>query len=254
MTSAIRVVRCGAIIELTLSRTACRNALDRAALRELAAVVSSVTVEVRAIVLTGAGSVFSAGADLTELEGTQDDLGFDWLLGEVVAAIANAPQVVIAAVEGACIGAAVELALSCDACVASSSAFFELPAVRLGLLYRPAAVARLHATLPRQALTRLLLLGERLDAAAASTLGLATRLAPVGEAVAAAHELANAAADGDARALIATKELLRALDRRERELDRFERVRGELVSSPARRAALAAARRRDAGTGVLGAT
>ncbi len=238
------------LTEITLSSPARRNALDRATLSALAAAVGDDAGESRALILSGSADVFSAGADLNELRGTTEDLAFDALLAEVVRAIERQPLPVVAAVEGPCIGAAVELALACDMCVASAGAFFELPAVRLGILYSPASIARLHGTLPRQALTRLVLMGERLDARSALRIGLVTRVAPGGSALHAARELARGVASADADAFAATKELLRALDRGDRALDRFEAVRARLVGSPARRAALDAARGRSRGAGV----
>jgi len=241
--AAIKTARVASVFELTIRRPARRNALDRGTLGEIRSRIAGLGSDVRAVILTGDGGVFGAGADLTEIQGGEEDLHFDELLAEVVAAIAGAPQLIIAAVEGACIGASLELALACDACIASESAFFALPAVRLGLLYNPSTVARMHASLPRQALTRLLLLGERLDAPTAAALGLLTRLTASGCAMAEARELA-ASVLGDPSAFAASKELLGALDGGLAELERFEPLRRELVASPARRAALAHARSR----------
>lgn len=232
------------LTELTLNAPERRNALDRATLGALAAALDGDAGGSQALILTGSAGVFSAGADLGELHGTTEDLAFDALLAEVVHAIESQPRPVVAAVDGPCMGAAVELALACDMCVVSAGAFFELPAVKLGILYSPASVARLHSTLPRQALTRLVLMGERLDAQTALRTGLVTMVASEGEALPAARELARAASSGDGDAFAATKQLLRTLDRGDRALDRFEAVRARLVASPSRRAALDAARGR----------
>ncbi|MDA8209941.1 MAG: enoyl-CoA hydratase/isomerase family protein [Actinomycetota bacterium] len=237
------------LTELSLKSPERRNALDRATLGSLVAALGDETGVSGALILSGSEGVFSAGADLSELQGTTADLGFDALLAEVVGAIERQPRLVVSVVEGPCMGAAVELALACDICIASADAFFELPAVRLGILYSPASIARLHATLPRQALTRLLLMGERLNAQTALQLGMVTMVASKETALPAARDLARAVSSANSDAIDATKQLLRALDRGERDLDRFEADRIRLVASPSRRAALEAARVRRRGAG-----
>ena len=92
-------------------------------------------------------------------------------------------------------------------------------------------------------------MGERLDAQTAFQLSLITKVTSEGEAMPAARELARAVTAADGDALAATKRLLRALDRGERDLGRFEADRARLVASPSRRAALVAARERRRGVG-----
>lgn len=250
MSDELRVAESDGIATLTIDRTRRRNALSRALLAGLADAVSSRDGSaLRAIVLEGAGDCFSAGADLDELDGTLDDLTMD----DAVAAAANALRTVsvpvVAAIEGPCVGAAVELAMACDVRVASSSAFFEVPAVRLGILYNPAAVARLHRQLPPHTLTRLLLLGERLDAEALAASGVVAAPATAqGRARDRACELARLGPPGPWPAAQATKRLLVALSAGPATgiptLAAFEADRRRLAVSEDRAAALAAARTR----------
>lgn len=220
-----------------------RNALSSGLLAELNdCLAGAVDAASKAVVLTGAGGVFSAGADLTELSGTVEDRVIDENIAAVADAIRQLPVPVIAAVEGACIGAAVDLVLACDLAVASASAFFEIPAVRLGLLYRPASIARWQRTIPRAALFRLLVLGDRIDADDALRAGLVGVVVSAGQAETKALALAGRSTAGDASA--ATKRLLTAVDDGEFDPVEWETTRLRLLASEQRWQALRLATRR----------
>jgi enoyl-CoA hydratase/carnithine racemase len=194
------------------------------------------------VILTGAGDCFSAGADLADITGTVDDIAVDEAVERTVAAVEEAPAPVIAAIEGPCIGAAFDLAMACDLRVASTTAFLELPAARLGILYNPRAIARLHGTLGRQTLARLVLIGERLDGEAALGAGLVSHLAPEGKAAQEAETLARRAADGAPDAVASSKRLLADLDGGSSDIEHWRQVRTELLASPERQQALARAK------------
>lgn len=233
----------GGVVEISLADPARRNALGYSTLAALRSVVDdAVAAEARAIVLTAQGPAFSAGADLDDLTGGPEDERYDDAVAEVVEALRSCPAPVVVAVDGACIGAAVDLALACDVVVAGQGARFAVPATRLGILYNPAAVARLHATVPTTAL-RALLLGVEMDAATAQAVGLVALAVPSGEARSAALELAAAAGQGVPAAVAATKGLLAALDRGDDDLSRWQERRARLLSSADRRNAIGAARR-----------
>jgi enoyl-CoA hydratase/carnithine racemase len=239
------VIEGGGVLDLVLSRPERRNALSREMLAGLAAAVRGAGPGTRAIVLSGAGGTFSAGADFAELTGTEADVAFDDAVGNAVAAIADADCPVVAAIDGPCMGAALDLALACDVRIAAVGASFEIPAVRLGLLYNPAAVARMHAVLPRQSLVRLLVMGERLGARQALEAGLVAEVVQDGSAREAIAARAAAVTAGPA--LHATKQLLRDLDHGPCDLEAWEAPRRRLLSSPERRSAIEAARLRHAG-------
>jgi enoyl-CoA hydratase/carnithine racemase len=228
----------------TLERPARRNALSRQLLESLRAALTRVTAErLGALVLTGAGDCFSAGADISELRGTAEDVAFDDALAEIIGLIREAPFVVIAAIEGACIGAALDLACACDLRVVAASALFELPSVRLGLLYNPAAILRLQRRLPAPTMRRLVLLGDRINGSEALASGIGSYACAAGHAAALASELARRAIVGS-RALVESKRLLNALEHGDTDLAVWDEIRNELLSSPERRAALAAAKTR----------
>jgi len=244
MTAPLVIEKSANVTTLAFNRPAQRNALSRELLESLRTALASAEADkVSAIILAGATDCFSAGADISELDGTPNDLSFDEALGEIVNAIQNGPFLVIAAIEGACVGAAFDLACACDARVASSTAFFELPAVRFGLLYNPTAVARIQRVLPSATVRRLLLMGGRIDASQSIASGIATHLVEKSHARGAAHEIAKQALINP-RALTETKRLLAALEQGLTNLSSWQTVRRELLGSPERRAAVASAKLR----------
>jgi enoyl-CoA hydratase/carnithine racemase len=198
--------------------------------------------DARAVILSGSGDVFSAGADFADLTGTIDDLAMDDAIEKAVIQIRDMPAPVIAAIEGPCMGGAVDIALACDFLVASKEAFFEVPAARLALLYNPEAVRRWRARLSGLTLRRMLILGERFTAAEAVQAGVVSHLAVEGAALEKSRELADRAAKCSRDAVAATKGLLVALEAGETDLARWEKIREQILDSPERRESVARAR------------
>jgi enoyl-CoA hydratase len=182
--------RDGDVAVITLDRHERRNALDVEhclALRE--AVGEAAASGARALVVTGAGSSFCAGADLTAVYGPQ----FRDALYSMLAAVASVPVPVIAAVNGPAIGAGTQLAIACDLRVAAPPAVFAVPTARNGLAVDPWTIRRL-GLLAGGATARALLIGcETLDAAAACRRGLADRAGDLADALTWAKELAGLA-------------------------------------------------------------
>ena len=224
------------VLEVTFENARRRNALSRSLLSALSRAIDDARAgEFRAVVLAGAGDAFSAGADLAELKGTIDDRAVDDAIRGAAASIRDCTVPVIAAVEGPCIGGALEVALSCDAIVAAEGAYFALPATHLGLLYDPRAVARLRLRLSPAALRWLLLLGEPIDAGTGAVMGLVARVVGEGTARAEARALAERVSARSPRAVAATKKLLDELERGCARLDEWERVRLDSLDSKERR-------------------
>lgn len=229
--------------EVVLSDARRRNALGYGTLAALrAAVDDAVVAGARVVVLAADGPAFSAGADFRDLTGALTNLEFDDALSSTARALRRAPVPIVAAVDGPCIGAAVDLALSCDFVVAGESSRFELPALRLGLLYNPAAIARWHRTVSGAAL-RSLLLGVPLDARSAAVHGLVAKVVADGQARCVAIDVARLMTAGLPEATKATKSLLAALDEGRSDLDEWSAWRRRLLASEERRAALDARRR-----------
>lgn len=233
----------GEILKILLDNAARRNALGFATLDGiLDGIRRAESGGMRAIVLSALGPVFSAGADFDDLEGTSADIAYDNALARVTAAIRGSAVPVVAAVHGPCLGAGVDLVLSADLIVAGRSARFEVPATRLGILYNPASLAILHGRVPAAVLRRLML-GVSVSAEEAHSTGLVAAVVDDSDTVAHATSLARHIAGGSPEAVAATKQLLTSLDAGERDLDRWQLLRTQLLDAEGRRRIIADRRR-----------
>ena len=184
----IRVERRGAVALITLDRQERRNAIDQHACRALVDAVDQ-TEDARVLVLTGAGGHFCAGADLTHVE----DAAFVEALRAALMALRDVPKPVIAAVEGAALGAGTQLAIACDLRVAAPDARFGIPAAKLGLMVDQWTVQRLALLAGHGPARSMLLAAEVLDGASASAVGLVQRVGTLADALAWADEIAGLA-------------------------------------------------------------
>jgi enoyl-CoA hydratase len=184
-----------------------RNALSAELCEELRARLEGAVADgLRAVVITGEGRVFCAGADLArraadtgagdapETPGTGGITAgggdtFRPAFEALCTTITGIPIPVIAAVGGPAIGAGTQLVAACDLRVAAEQATFGIPAVRLGVMLSAANIRRLAQAVGMAAAQDLLLTGRTVDAAEAARLGLVQRV--VGDALAAALELAG---------------------------------------------------------------
>lgn len=162
-------------VRLVLNRPEARNALNTALLADLAAVLTDLAQDpaCRAVLLTGAGGNFAAGADVTELAGkTRNEAANDPRKGHW-AAIRAFPKPMVAAVDGFALGGGLELALMADLMVLGADARLGLPETNLGLIPGAGGTQRLTALIGRARAMRLVLTGEIIDAATAQDWGLA---------------------------------------------------------------------------------
>lgn len=195
---------------LVLDREAKRNALDGALIRSLTEEAEALAAddELHAVVVTGRGDkAFSAGADRRELESLNKSNAAAWItrLHDAIQAVRAIPVPVVARIEGACIGGAMEIAAGCDLRVGGASAFFAMPEVRVGI---PSVIEA--ALLPRIVgagrANRLVMTGATVDAQTAHAWGFLDALA---DDVDRALEATLAAlAEADATALRLQKELV----------------------------------------------
>ena len=177
----------GAVATATLRRPERRNALDVAGCRALTGELrQAVEGGARAVVVTGEGPHFCAGADLGAVHDDEFALALRELLGTVV----DLPVPVIAAVHGAALGAGTQLAVACDLRVVDPTARFGIPAAKLGLMVDHWTVRRLSLLAGHGPAQAMLLAAEELDAEAALRLGLAQRPGGLAEAQAWAEEIA----------------------------------------------------------------
>ena len=177
-----RVLSSGAkIAGITLNRPERRNALSLALMRELTACLRETgsSNEIRAVILSAAGNVFSSGHDLNEIRDRSiNDYRqlFDACV-EMMNAIQSVPQPVIAEVQGLATAAGCQLVAACDLAIAAEEAKFATPGVRIGLFCSTPMVALTRAIGRKRAL-EMLLTGTPIDARTASDWGLINHVVP----------------------------------------------------------------------------
>jgi enoyl-CoA hydratase/carnithine racemase len=184
--SLIGVGREGAVCILTLQREEKLNALSGALERELLDAISGENVrDSRALVITGAGKAFSAGADINEFADSDaaSIAAYYADTGDVYERLAALPMPTIAAIHGWCLGGGLELALATDFRIADETAAFGLPEVEIGILPSSGGTYRLVRLLGPAKAKELMLLRRRFDARDAHALGLVTEVAPAGKAL-----------------------------------------------------------------------
>jgi len=187
---ALHVERRDDVALLTIDRPERRNAVDHDTLALIeAGVRGAVEDGSRAIVLTGAGGHFCAGADLTGLE----DSGFATVLRGVLDLLVSVPVATIAAVEGAALGAGTQLASFCDLRVATPTATFGIPAAKLGLMVDANTVERVVALAGGATARAMLLAADTVSGQRAHDLGFVQRLGGLEEALTWAAEIARLA-------------------------------------------------------------
>jgi len=170
----------GAVAVLTLDRPKALNALDRATLEALLAHRGALAgkADVRAVVLTGEGRAFAAGADIAEMRAMNaaDADAFSQLGHRVGLALESLAVPTIAAVGGYALGGGCELALACDWIYASPKARFGQPEVGLGLIPGFGGTSRLVRRVGLAWAKELVLSGEPIDAELAQRIGLVNRI------------------------------------------------------------------------------
>jgi enoyl-CoA hydratase len=181
----------------TIDRTERRNALDADHCDELRVALET-HGDLLAVVVTGAGSAFCAGADLGTRFADGGGRGADTFrpaFERVLDTIVDYPSPVIAAIHGPAIGAGMQLAVACDLRVAGPDARLAIPSGRLGVLLSATNIARLAALVGQGAARDFLLTGRTVDAREAVVVGLVQREAddPVPAARALAQEIASLA-------------------------------------------------------------
>ena len=166
------------VMRVIMTRTEVRNAFDDVLIRDLTTTFRNLAGrgDIRAVILTGAGEAFSAGADLGYMRRAADrddeeNIEDAMAIAALMDAVWTMPQTTIARVNGHAFGGAVGLAACCDMAIASAKAIFALSEARLGIIpgaISPYVVAAIGA---RQA-RRWFQTGERFDAATAHAIGL----------------------------------------------------------------------------------
>ena len=188
----------GAALVVTLNRPKNRNALNPELMREMADLAIDLRrgSDVAAIVVTGEGGAFSAGADIKDPRLFSPDTSIEsrrlaTIGPEMVRAWETLPQVTIAAIEGYAIGGGLALAMACDFRVAGRGSFVSVPEVDLGAIYGMHSIPRLVATIGPARTKRLVMMAERIPAETCADWALFDELTDDGKALDHALEMAD---------------------------------------------------------------
>ncbi len=192
----LRVEQRGPVVEVTLDRPERRNALTPDVISALMQLLTAARGDrqLRAVLLTGAGEkAFCAGFDIEMIEsvgGSETGAERD-LVDELATTVRELPVPVVAAVNGAAVGAGCDLAVACDIRVGSPAARFGMPPARLGILYGWKGVERLVRTVGPAAAKELLLTGALVHAERAHHIGLLSAIVPADELMAEARRITD---------------------------------------------------------------
>ncbi|MDM8168677.1 enoyl-CoA hydratase/isomerase family protein [Roseovarius sp.] len=182
----IRLDKSDGLWTVTIDRPDKANSLTEAMLTDLADIAESAD-EARALVLTGEGKVFSAGADL---EAAKAGLATSSAWERLSSAITGLRGLTIAALNGTVAGGAMGMVLACDLRVAVPTAKAFYPVMKLGFLPQPSDPGRLVRLVGPSRARMILMAGQKIDAETALAWGLFDRIAEPKELIATAHALA----------------------------------------------------------------
>ena len=185
-----------AVARLTLSSPQKRNALDHDVLDALAAVLPRLDrgIEVRCVIVTGAGEVFSAGYDIGDIPEESFERDAEALVAHpfnaAMEAISAHPYPLVAAINGHCLGGGLELAVRCDLRIAADGGKLGMPPARLGLIYAHTGLRRFIDVVGVARTKELFLTGRNLEARRAAEIGLVNEVVPRPDIERASVELA----------------------------------------------------------------
>jgi enoyl-CoA hydratase len=209
--AVVELERRGAIALVTLNRPEARNAVSPEVSRTMATILDDVEADatLRAVVLTGRGEVFSAGADLKVVaQGDANEIarGKGGFAGIVTR---DFPKPLIAAVNGPALAGGFEIVLSCDLVVAADTSRFGIPEVKRGLMAAAGGLIRLPKRVPLAIALELAMTGDPIDAPRALQLGLVNRVVAADHVVDEAIALAERIGENSPAAVRASRQLVR---------------------------------------------
>ena len=185
-----------AVARLTLNRPDSRNALDHELLDGIAAAMPELDrgIELRCVVITGAGKAFSAGYDIAGIPSESFARDAEALVAHpfqaALDAVAAHPWPVVAAINGHALGGGLELTLTCDLRIAARGAKLGMPPAKLGLIYGHTGLRRFIDAIGVPRTKELFLTGRNLDAERAEEIGLVNEVVDDGEIERASLDLA----------------------------------------------------------------
>ncbi len=184
---------------------------------EVAVDAANADTAIRAVILTGAGKIFSAGGNVKEMANREGMFGLEAIdqrhayvdgIQRLPRALARLEVPIIAAVNGAAVGAGCDLATMCDIRIASERASFAESFVQIGLVPGDGGTWFLQRAIGYERAAEMTLTGDRIDAATALEWGLVSRVVPHDELLTAATELADRITKNPPHALRMAKRLL----------------------------------------------
>jgi len=201
-----------AIVVFRLNRPQVRNALNLEVRARLADEITrhAADEKIRCLIVTGSDAVFAAGADIGEMAEAGPVEVMARNVQKYWRTIMDCPKPVIAAIEGFALGGGLELALCADIIVAGEGARLGLPEVKLGILPGGGGTQKLARLVGRQRAMLLLMTGKMFSAAEALSMGVISELAPTGQALARAIEIAREIAGMAPIAVMQIKEIVNA--------------------------------------------
>ncbi len=202
------------VATITLNRPDALNATNDALYRELAAAIKRAgeDVEVGAVVLTGAGRGFCAGADVKSMNPNMKTLDrrarHRWILRDILQPLVSLEKPVIAAVNGPAVGAGFNLALAADIIIAADTAIFSQIFKRLALVPDLGGMYLLTRVVGLNVAKELCFTARKVGALEARELGIVNRVVPLADLMPEAHKLAREIASGPPTSLAMMKTLL----------------------------------------------
>ena len=206
-----------AVARLTISNPAKRNALDHEILDAITATVPQLDsgIDVRCLVITGADPVFSAGYDIGGIPDESFSEDAEALVAHPFPAALETldafPWPTLAALNGHCLGGALEPAIPCDLRIASEAAKVGMPPAKLGLIYGHTGLERFIQTIGAPRTRELFFTGQNLNATRAEAINLVNRLSAPGELEAESVELAATSAANAPLSMRGNKRVIRTL-------------------------------------------
>jgi enoyl-CoA hydratase/carnithine racemase len=226
-----------AVARLTISNPEKRNALDHEILDALAEALPSLDrgIEVRCVLITGSGAVFSAGYDIGGIPDESFSEDAEALVAHpfhaAMKAVSAHPYPVVAALNGHALGGGLELAVRCDLRICVEGAKLGMPPAKLGLIYGHTGLERFIEVLGVARTKELFLLGREFDASHAGAIGLVNQVVAPGEIERASVALAAEIAAGAPLAARGNKLAIETLARNPVLTDEQERELVELRRS-----------------------
>jgi enoyl-CoA hydratase len=196
------------VMTLMLNRPASRNAITRTMALAIASALDELDgkPDIRVAILTGAGGTFCSGMDLKAYSRGESAI----VEGRGFAGLCERLPVkpLIGAVEGYALAGGLELALCCDLIVAADNSQFGMPEVKRGLAAASGGLLRLPRQVPRRVALEIALTGEPISSRRAYELGLINRVVPAGQALHAAHTMAQSIAANAGIAVVCSKKVI----------------------------------------------